>query len=317
MKSCTVSLQAGSWFEAFYTLIENYICDWLLPEWLAIKPASTEKYGSIKGTINSLGLHTVCVEAHCPNMSECWSGGTATFMILGDLCTRGCTFCAVHKSARGSVIDNDEPAKLARVVKEWGLNYLVITSVARDDLQDQGSTHFSNCVSEIKKFNPNTLIEVLIPDFQGRTECLNDIIKSHPDVIGHNIETVERLSPYARDKRANYRQSLLLLKKSKEIDKSIYTKSALMLGIGESEEEVVTALKDLRSSGVDFVAIGQYLRPSPHHIEVKEYVRPERFESIKEIALGMGFKYVAAGPFVRSSYKAGEYFISSIVKAKS
>ena len=289
----------------------------MLPEWLSIKPASTEKYSKIKDTINSLGLHTVCVEARCPNMSECWSGGTATFMILGDLCTRGCTFCAVHKSAKGSAIDHNEPDKLAKVVNEWGLNYLVITSVARDDLTDQGSTHFANCVSEIKRVNPNTIVEVLIPDFQGNVECLNNIAKSHPDVIGHNIETVERLQSYARDRRANYKQSLLLLKNSKEIDKSIYTKSAMMLGIGEQEEEVITAMKDLRASGVDFLAIGQYLRPSQHHIEVKEYVKPERFEYLKNTALGMGFKYVASGPFVRSSYKAGEYFISSIVKARS
>lgn len=289
----------------------------MLPQWLAIKPASTEKYGSIKSTISSLGLHTVCVEAHCPNMSECWSGGTATFMILGDLCTRGCTFCAVHKSAKGSAVDPKEPEKLAMVVKEWGLGYLVVTSVARDDLPDQGSTHFANCVSEIKKANPDTVVEVLIPDFQGSTECLGNIVKSHPDVIGHNIETVERLSTRARDRRANYRQSLELLRKSKELDPSIYTKSAMMLGIGEEEEEVIASLKDLRVAGVDFLAIGQYLRPSLHHIEVKEYVRPERFAAIKEIALGMGFRYVAAGPFVRSSYKAGEYFISSIVRQKS
>ncbi len=288
----------------------------MLPEWLSIKPASTEKYRDIKNTISSFGLHTVCVEAHCPNMSECWSSGTATFMILGDLCTRGCTFCAVNKNAKGSAIDHNEPEKLATVVNEWGLDYLVITSVARDDLPDQGSVHFANCVSEIKRMNPNTMVEVLIPDFRGSNDCLNNIARSHPDVIDHNIETVERLTPYARDRRASYRQSLLLLKSSKEIDRSIYTKSAIMLGIGEQEYEVVNSLKDLRYSGVDFVAIGQYLRPSQRHMAVKEYVRPEKFEEIKNIALGMGFKYVAAGPFVRSSYRAGEYFISSIVKAR-
>ena len=289
----------------------------MLSEWLSIRPASTEKYNSIKGTINSLGLHTVCVDAHCPNASECWSAGTATFMILGDLCTRGCRFCAVRKSARGSEIDRNEPEKLARVVNEWGLNYVVITSVARDDLPDQGSVHFANCVSEIKRVNPNTLVEVLIPDFRGSVECLGNIARSRPDVIGHNMETVERLSPYARDRRANYRQSLLLLENSKRIDKTIYTKSAMMLGIGERDDEVITAMRDLRASGVDFLAVGQYLRPSQQHMEVKEYVKPERFKELKGIALGMGFRYVAAGPFVRSSYRAGEYFIGSMVKSRS
>jgi len=286
----------------------------LLPQWLSIKPASTEKYASIKNTIISLGLHTVCVEAHCPNITECWSGGTATFMILGDLCTRGCTFCAVKKSAKGSVIDPQEPQKLAKVVKEWGLDYIVVTSVARDDLADQGSMHFANCVAQIKKENPDTLVEVLIPDFRADIECLRNIAMSHPDVIGHNIETVERLSPYARDRRADYRQSLQVLKNSKQIDGTIYTKSAMMLGIGEQTEEIMTAMGDLRDSGVDFLAMGQYLRPSQHHIEVKEYIRPERFDELKQMALGMGFKYVASGPFVRSSYKAGEFFIKSMVK---
>jgi lipoyl synthase len=276
----------------------------VLPEWLAIKPASTEKYSSIKNSINEKGLHTVCVEAHCPNMSECWSSGTATFMILGDLCTRGCTFCAVSKMAKGAKIDEQEPQKLAAIVKEWELDYIVITSVCRDDLPDQGSVHFASCVLEIKKVNPKTLVEVLIPDFKDDPQCLKRIVDAHPDVIGHNIETVERLTPKARDRRANYRQSLDVLKRFKDIDSSIYTKSAMMLGLGEEEEEVIAALKDLRASGVDFLAMGQYLRPSAHHLEIKEYVRPEVFEHYKVIALSLGFKYVAAGPFVRSSYKA-------------
>lgn len=289
----------------------------MLPQWLSIRPASTEKYNSIKSSINNLGLHTVCVEAHCPNMSECWSSGTATFMILGDLCTRGCTFCAVSKSAKGGLVDVMEPQKLAKIINEWKLDYVVITSVCRDDMKDQGSGHFARCVTEIKKENPNTLVEVLIPDFRDDDECLKKIADSHPDVIGHNIETVERLSPQARDRRANYRQSLEVLRKFKAINPSIYTKSAMMLGIGESEDEVVAALKDLRASGVDFLAMGQYLRPTQHHLEVKEYVKPEVFEHYKEIALSLGFKYVASGPFVRSSYKAGEFFIKSMVKNKT
>ena len=289
----------------------------MLPQWLTINPASTEKYSTIKSSIKQLGLHTVCVEAHCPNMSECWSGGTATFMILGDLCSRGCTFCAVSKSAKGIAVDKEEPAKLAKIVKEWKLAYIVITSVCRDDLADQGSGHFARCVEEIKKENPDTLVEVLIPDFRDDIDCLTKISQSRPDVIGHNIETVERLSPEIRDRRAGYRQSLRVLRKFKELNSMAYTKSAMMLGMGESEEEVVSAMKDLRAAGVDFLAVGQYLRPSQRHIEVKEYVRPEIFERYKDIATSLGFRYVAAGPFVRSSYKAGEFFIKSMVKSQS
>ena len=252
----------------------------MLPEWLSIKPAHASKYSSIKSSINYLGLNTVCVEAHCPNMSECWGGGTATFMVLGDLCTRGCTFCAVSKSAKGLKIDEKEPEKLAAIVREWKLNYIVLTSVCRDDLADQGSSHFAKCVSSIKEANPNTFVEVLIPDFRNDSECLSNIVKSHPDVIGHNLETVERLSPYVRDRRATYSQSLSVLKAFKDMDKSIYTKSAIMLGLGETEDEVMKTMQDLRSVNTDFIAIGQYLRPSRHHIEVKEYVHPETFEKI-------------------------------------
>lgn len=284
---------------------------------MTIRPASTEKYSSIKNTINSLGLHTVCAEAHCPNITECWGSGTATFMVLGSLCTRGCRFCAVSKMAKGEETDKMEPEKLANVIKEWGLDYVVITSVCRDDLEDQGSSHFAECVTRIRKENPETTIELLIPDFRNERECLRKIADSKPDVIGHNIETVERLTPSVRDRRASYAQSLDVLRSFKEIDKRIYTKSAIMLGIGESEEEVIKAMQDLRSAKVDFLAMGQYLRPSKHHLEVKEYVSPERFNHLMEIALGMGFLYVAAGPFVRSSYKAGEYFMKKIVKEQA
>ncbi len=286
----------------------------MLPEWLSIKPASTEKYAEIKQTITSLGLHTVCVEAHCPNITECWSAGTATFMILGDLCTRGCRFCAVSKSAIGVKTDMLEPAKLAEVIKKWKLDYVVLTSVCRDDLPDQGAGHFADCVREIKKTNPGTVVEVLIPDFRADSACLHQIVDAHPDVIGHNVETVERLNPVIRDRRANYRQSLKVLEMAKTLDRRVYTKSAMMLGVGETEEEILTTLRELRGIGVDFVAMGQYLRPSQNHIEVKEYVSPERFESLKKKALEMGFLYVAAGPFVRSSYKAGEYFIQRMIK---
>ncbi|MDE1854868.1 MAG: lipoyl synthase [Candidatus Micrarchaeota archaeon] len=286
----------------------------MLPDWLAIKPANTERYGEIKQTIDVMGLHTVCVEAHCPNITECWSAGTATFMILGGTCTRGCRFCAVQKRAIGEGIDMLEPTKLAAVIKKWGLDYVVLTSVCRDDLPDQGSGHFAACVREIKKACANTLVEVLIPDFRGDVSCLQRIVDAKPDVIGHNIETVERLNPVIRDRRANYSQSLKVLQTSKQLDRRIYTKSAMMLGVGETEEEIIKALQDLRANGVDFVAIGQYLRPSQHHYEVKEYVMPEKFERLRKKALELGFLYVAAGPFVRSSYKAGEYFVKRLIQ---
>ncbi len=288
------------------------------PEWLAIRPASTEKYSKIKERVKELGMHTVCVEAHCPNITECWSSGTATFMVLGDTCTRGCRFCAVAKAAKGIAVDKEEPEKLAKAVGEWGLDYVVITSVCRDDLPDQGAAHFSECIKAIKKSCGKTLVEVLIPDFTGNDEYLSTIIKAEPDVIGHNIETVERLSPSIRDRRASYRQSLKVLKSIKEISPSRYTKSAMMLGMGETEEEVVSAMRDLRDADVDFLAIGQYLRPAStgFYAEIKEYVKPEKFAHFKEIGISMGFKYVAAGPFVRSSYKAGEHFIKAMLANK-
>ncbi len=288
------------------------------PEWLTIRPASTEKYHDVKNRIKELGLHTVCVEAHCPNMSECWSSGTATFMVLGDTCTRGCRFCAVQKSQSGISVDRMEPEKLARLIKEWKLDYVVITSVCRDDIPDQGSSHFARCVMQIKEDSPSTLVELLIPDFQGDETALRTIVDSKPDVIGHNIETVGRLSPSVRDRRATYDRSLSVLKRLKQMDSRIYTKSAMMLGMGETEEEVLRAMADLRSAGVDFLAIGQYLRPLSNgfYAEVKEYVPPQRFEYFKQEGIKMGFKYVAAGPFVRSSYKAGEHFIKSVIQAR-
>jgi lipoic acid synthetase len=283
------------------------------PEWLAIKPASTERYAEVKRTISSLGLHTVCVEAHCPNAAECWDGGTATFMVLGDLCTRGCRFCSVLKSVRGRQVDAAEPEKLAAAISKWGLSYVVITSVCRDDLSDQGSSHFAECIRAIKRSNPNTLVELLIPDFRNDEECLQRIVDARPDVVGHNIETVRSLSRNVRDARASYDQSLGVLKRIKELDSRVYTKSAVMLGLGEGETEVLQAMDDLRAAAVDFIAIGQYLRPTERQIAVSEYIKPERFEYYKKKAQEKGFLYAAAGPFVRSSYRAGEHFIRAIV----
>jgi lipoic acid synthetase len=283
------------------------------PQWLAIKPASTEKYSEVKRTIAELGLHTVCTEARCPNASECWDGGTATFMVLGDLCTRGCRFCSVSKAIGGKEPDRAEPQKLARAIASWGLSYVVLTSVCRDDLPDQGSTHFAECVKAIKTANPKVIVELLIPDFRADEECLRVIANSGAEVVGHNIETVESLSAHIRDRRASYIQSLQVLKMVKALNPSVKTKSALMLGIGETEAQVLSAMDDLRAAGVDFIAIGQYLRPTSMQMEVKEYVPPEMFDFYRRKALEKGFAYAAAGPFVRSSYRAGEHFASALI----
>lgn len=286
------------------------------PEWLTIAQHSDNKYSKIKQTIQALGMNTVCVEAHCPNITECWDSGTATFMVLGDKCTRGCRFCAVKKMAHGVSVDQNEPEKLALAISKWGLDYVVITAVCRDDLQDQGASHFARCITAIREKNPDTLIEVLAADFRGEQSLIRRVVDAKPDVFGHNIETVERLTPIMRDRRASYNQSLEVLRYAKRAGCK-YTKSAIMLGAGERQEEVLQALSDLRTADVDFVAIGQYLQPSKFQLEVAEYVAPARFEEYKQIALDMGFKYAAAGPFVRSSYKAGEYFIKNAIKSET
>ncbi len=278
------------------------------PEWLVITPRRTPAYDMVRGSVERLGINTVCVEAKCPNIAECWSSGTASLMVLGDLCTRGCRFCSVRKSARGAPVDPSEPGRVAEAVRVWGLKYVVITSVCRDDLADQGASHLAACISAVKARNPDIVVEVLAPDFGCDQELIRMVVEARPDVYGHNIETVERLSALMRDRRASYRRSLEALLCAKRSG-SRYTKSALMLGAGETQDEVLAALNDLRDAEVDFVAIGQYLKPTLAQLDVSEYIRPERFDALRAEALGMGFKYVAAGPFVRSSYKAGEYFV--------
>lgn len=284
------------------------------PEWLKIRPPTTEKFLHVKETLRGLKLNTVCEEAHCPNISECWSGGTATFMVLGSVCTRGCRFCAVPKAAKGEVLDEKEPENLAKAVTEWKLDYVVITSVDRDDLEDQGAGHFAECVRHLKQARPDVLVEVLIPDFRGNAELLQKIVDSKPDVIAHNVETVKRLQRKARDGRANYGQSLGVLENVKKMNPEIYTKSSLMLGIGEREEEVLECMDDLRKISVDVLTLGQYLRPSARHLEIDEYVAPEKFDWYKAKAEEKGFLYCAAGPFVRSSYKAGELFLKNTIR---
>lgn len=286
------------------------------PEWLKIKPPHGNAFVEVKRTIKELGLHTVCESAHCPNLSECWSGGTATFIVLGNVCTRGCRFCAVQHGAKGEPLDAEEPRKLALAVKRWGLDYVVITSVDRDDLPDQGAGHFAQCIRELRKQSPEVLVEVLVPDFRGVRECIQTICEAKPHVIAHNVETTEDLQKLARDPRAGYRQSLSVLRMVKEIDSSIYTKSALMLGLGESDEMVLKAFDDLRAINCDFLTLGQYLRPSSKHLPVREFVSPQKFDWFKQKALDKGFLYCASSPFVRSSYKAGEFFIASVIKKR-
>jgi lipoyl synthase len=285
------------------------------PKWLRIRLPSGENYVNIRQTIASLRLHTVCEEARCPNIGECWAGGTATIMIMGDVCTRGCRFCSVA-SGRPLYLDPDEPERVAKAIKEWGLRYVVITSVCRDDLQDGGASHIAKTIKAVKVQCPETIIEPLIPDFHGNRHAIEKVAYAGPEVISHNIETVARLSPLIRDARATYEQSLRVLKIIKDIDYKIYTKSSIMLGLGEMEEEVMEAAKDLRSAGVDIISIGQYLQPTSRHLPVKEYIAPEKFDSYKKNIEKMGFAYTVAGPFVRSSYKAGEFFIKNLVYSR-
>ena len=280
------------------------------PEWLKIKLLKNDNFSGIKETLSKHKLHTVCESAHCPNISECWSGGTATFMLMGEVCTRGCKFCAVKTGNPMKELDKDEPKKLAQAIAEIKLfDYVVLTSVNRDDLEDGGASHFAECIKEVKKQYPEIIIEVLIPDFKGDIESLKKIVDAKPEVIGHNIETVERLQRHARDARANYKQSLSVLKNVKRLNPNIYAKSALMVGIGETDEEIIQSMKDLRSNGCQLLTVGQYLRPSGWHIPINNFITPEKFKFYEEKAKELGFLYCASGPFVRSSYKAGELFI--------
>jgi lipoic acid synthetase len=284
------------------------------PAWLRVKAPSGEKYVKVKSLLKGLQLHTVCEEAQCPNSAECWGGGTATIMILGDVCTRGCRFCAVKSGNPEGRVDPDEPRKVAAALAELEIKYAVLTSVDRDDLQDGGAGQYARTISAIKEMRPDIIVEALIPDFSGDERAMARVVEAGPDVIGHNIETVERLTPRVRDRRSTYRQSLTVLGKIKRVNPRIYTKSSIMLGLGETEEEVLKSFIDLREVGVDLLTIGQYLRPSEWHIPVSDYVPPERFERYRELAQARGFLYTASGPLVRSSYRAGEFFIEALTR---
>ena len=283
------------------------------PEWLRVRPPAGENYAHLKSLLRSLDLHTVCEEAHCPNVGECWGGGTATIMLLGDTCTRGCRFCAVRSGNPHGVVDPDEPRKVAVAIADLSLTYVVLTSVDRDDLPDGGAAHFASTIREIKQRNPEILVEALIPDFQGDMEAVRCVVDAGPDVLDHNLETVRRLQTAARDRRAGYDQSLAVLRAAKAMRPGIYTKSSIMLGLGETEGEVLEALRDLRAVDVNILTLGQYLRPSAWHLPVQEFVSPDRFDAYRGIAERMGFLYVASGPLVRSSYRAGEFFLESVV----
>jgi len=283
------------------------------PEWLTVNPPKGQNYKDLKELFGNLNLHTVCEEAHCPNVHECWGGGTATLMLMGDVCSRACRFCMVTPGKPQGVLDQLEPENVAFALSQMGLTYVVLTSVDRDDLPDGGASHFARTIRLVKDRNPSMLVEVLIPDFQGDVSDLKQVVEARPDVIAHNIETTMSLTPTVRDPRAHYWQSLSVLRNVKKLSSRVYTKSSIMVGLGESEEEVTQAMVHLRLAGVDFVTVGQYLRPSSRHLKVVEFVKPELFERYKKIGEGLGFRYVASGPLVRSSYRAGEFFIRSVI----
>ena len=275
------------------------------PEWIKVRLPSNPVFFSTKALISDLRLHTVCEEAQCPNRWECWSAGTATFMIAGDRCTRACGFCAVT-TAKPFALEGDEPQRVAEAVKRMKLKHVVITAVARDDMKDGGAAHFAETIRATRVANPGTVIEVLTPDFHGKEECLQAIADAAPEVFNHNIETVERLTPLVRS-RAKYRLSLTVLKRMKEIAPAMVTKSGMMLGLGETEPEIFQAMDDLREADVSVLTLGQYLRPTPQHLPVVEYVHPDTFAVYREVAGRKGFAHVASGPLVRSSYHAADF----------
>jgi len=286
------------------------------PPWIKIRPASGERYLELKEMLKGLNLATVCQEAQCPNIGECWSGGTATIMLMGEVCTRGCRFCNVKTGNPKGALDVEEPRKVAYAVSKMNLDYIVLTSVDRDDLEDEGSGHFAETVHLLKELTPDLIVEVLTPDFKGKAEFVKKIVDAKPDVFAHNVETVESLSKRVRDPRASYRQSLDVLEMVKKMDPTRFTKTSLMLGLGEAEEEIRQTLRDLRAIDCDVVTFGQYLQPRKRHLPVESFVTPEKFKEWQSEAEGMGFLYVASGPLVRSSYRAGEFFMKGVIEKR-
>lgn len=277
-----------------------------LPSWLRVKLPSTDTFFRTRALLADLRLHTVCESAKCPNHWECWNQGTATFMIAGDRCTRACGFCAVS-TARPLALDADEPARVAEAARRMQLRHAVITAVARDDLADGGAAHFARTIAAVREANPGVVVEVLVPDFLDREEALRVVLSARPDVFNHNLETVRRLTPAVRS-RATYDRSLSVLRRAKEFSEgALVTKSGLMLGLGETEAELMQAMRDLRGAGCDVLTLGQYLQPSREHLPVVSYIHPDTFETYRRVAEGMGFVHVASGPMVRSSYHAGDF----------
>jgi lipoyl synthase len=316
-----------------------------LPEWLKTPiPAGNENFRKIKADLRGLGLHTVCEEARCPNISECWGGSsksaaTATIMLMGDTCTRGCRFCSVKTNRNPAPLDPHEPEHVSEALARWGLGYVVLTTVDRDDLPDGGAAHFAETIMKIKAKKPQLLVEALTGDFAGNLDMVRKVAQSGLDVYAHNVETVENLTPYVRDRRATFRQSLQVLEAAKKAKDGLITKTSLMLGLGETEDELMEALKgecvenncmpryemeltsfpltELRKVDVDVVTFGQYMRPTKRHLKVEKYVTPDEFEMWRERAMDMGFLYCASGPLVRSSYKAGEAFIENVLRKRA
>jgi lipoyl synthase len=278
------------------------------PSWIKVRLPSNPVFFSTKALISDLRLHTVCESAQCPNRWECWSQGTATFMIAGDRCTRACGFCAVT-TAKPFALEEDEPQRVAEAVMRMKLKHVVITAVARDDLKDGGAHHFARVIAAIQKMDSSIIIEVLVPDFHADDSCIQAVLDAGPDIYNHNMETVERLTPVVRS-RAKYRTSLQVLRRAKDLSsrgRGIVTKSGIMLGLGETEPEIFQTMDDLREAGCQVLTMGQYLRPTPNHLPVVEFVMPEQFDLYGEIARKKGFEHVASGPLVRSSYHAADF----------
>lgn len=290
------------------------------PDWLRVRAPGGDRYHELKQTLRELDLYTVCEEARCPNVGECWREGTMTVMLLGDVCTRGCRFCAVTTGDPRGAVDTREPEHVARAIAKVGLNYVVLTMVNRDDLLDGGADHVARTVRRLRELRGDILIETLVGDFRGQEDAVDACAEGNPDVFAHNVETIRRLTRTVRDVRSNYDQSLRVLARAKararefasdSSRRPMITKSSIMVGLGETDEEVVETMRDLRGVGVDIVTLGQYLRPSPKHHEVLRFVPPETFAAYEKAALEMGFLYAASGPLVRSSYKAAEVFLRS------
>jgi len=277
-----------------------------LPDWLRIKLPTSDTFAQTRSLLDELKLHTVCESAKCPNHWECWEKGTATFMIAGDRCTRACAFCAVS-TAKPLPLEADEPLRVAEAARRMRLKHVVITAVARDDVADGGAAHFRQTIESVRKLNPRTVIEVLVPDFQDDDAAIESVLAARPHIFNHNLETVRRLTPSVRH-RATYDRSLSVLKKVKQkCGNGLHTKSGLMLGLGETENEIVVAMEDLRAAGCDILTLGQYLQPTLKHLPVVEFIAPEQFDAFGRVARSLGFVHVAAGPLVRSSYHADEF----------